>query len=264
MKKFRTIEISNPKYNAEGLSFITAKSENLKGRGDIVICKPKNSKQDIPVIIFLHGVYGSAWSWPLCSGVHLQVKKLQQNKMLPPFVLVFPSDGHWGDGSGYVPHDGYDFEKWIAEDVPEIVTQKVKAVTKKSKFFITGLSMGGFGAMKIGAKYYRQFTAFSGHSSITNLKQMKLFAEESPMAYLQKDEKENDVFKTILANKNKIHPFRYDCGKDDLLYNENLQLRQQLKTAGIPHIFEDFKGGHEWTYWEKHIMRSIHFFAGYL
>ncbi|MCB0708851.1 MAG: hypothetical protein KDC15_05620 [Chitinophagaceae bacterium] len=264
MKKFRTTEVSNPKYNAEGLSFITVKSKNLNGRGDIVISKPAGSKQDIPVIIFLHGVYGSAWSWPLCSGVHMQVKKMQQKKVLPPFLLVFPSDGLWGDGSGYVPHDGYDFEKWIAEDVPEIIMQNVNGVTKKSKFFITGLSMGGFGAMKIGAKYNRLFTAFSGHSSITNLQQMKLFTEEGLQHYLQENEIDNDVFKTILANKNKIRPFRFDCGMSDLLYNDNLQLGQQLIAADIPHIFEDFKGGHEWAYWEKHIMRSIRFFAGYL
>ncbi len=101
--------------------------------------------------------------------------------------------------------DGYDFEKWIAEDVPEIVMQNVKGVTKKSKFFITGLSMGGFGAMKIGAKYHQQFTAFSGHSSITNLRQMKLFTEEGLQHYLQKNETDNDVFKTILFNKNKTY-----------------------------------------------------------
>lgn len=261
MKKFRTIEISNPKFSPQGLEFITAKSENLKGRGDIIVSKSLTAQKDMPVIIFLHGVYGSAWSWPLSGGVHQTMRKLEKEKKIPGFISVFPSDGLWGDGSGYVPHDGYDFEKWIAEDIPELVLQKVKGVTAYSNFFITGLSMGGFGAFKIGAKYHQRFTAFSGHSSITHLQQMKLFTEEPLKHYLQKDKKENDVFETIAANKNFIRSFRFDCGTNDPLYKANKKLHNQLCKGGIVHVFNEFPGGHEWTYWEKHVKDSILFFA---
>lgn len=71
---------------------------------------------------------------------------------LPPMVVVMPSDGLWGDGSGYLPHHGYDFEKWIAMDVPDAIEGKIAGVQKHSPLFIAGLSMGGFGALRIDRK----------------------------------------------------------------------------------------------------------------
>lgn len=261
MKKFRTIEISNPEFKSNHLRFLTVKSKNLKGRGDIIVCEPEKRQVNVPVIMMLHGVYGSAWSWPLQSGVHLQVREMIRKKVIPPVMLAFPSDGLWGDGSGYVPHHGCNFEKWIAEDVPQVIIEQFADVTEESKFFITGLSMGGFGALKIGAKYHDRFTAFSGHSSITNLQQMKLFAEEDIKHYLQKNERENDVFETLVHYKEKMGDFRFDCGKNDLLFKSNKELHRKLKKAKIVHDFEEFDGSHEWPYWEKHISRSVLFFT---
>lgn len=261
MKSFRTIEVSDPIIESNGLQFLTVKSHSLKSRADVIVSKPAQPAENLPVIIFLHGVYGSAWSWPLKSGVHLKVADMIKEKIIPPTLLVFPSDGLWGDGSGYVPHDGKDFEKWIAEEVPQLILQQYPQVTKKSKFFITGLSMGGFGALRIGARYHKRFTSFSGHSSITHLEQMGLFTEEGIDHYLQQRNADNSVFETILENREHAGSFRFDCGKQDPLLAANKKLHQQLKKAGIPHDFETMAGGHEWPYWEKNIIRSILFFA---
>lgn len=255
MKKFRTIEVSDPQWEKDGLRFITVKSENLKGRGDIIVFTPKIITPKTAVTILLHGVYGSAWSWPLKTGVHLKESEKEN-----PMILVFPSDGLWGDGSGYVPHDGYDFEKWIAEDIPEILMQEVKGVSENTDFFIAGLSMGGFGALKIGAKYHQRFKAFSGHSSITNMEQMQLFVEEDLYHYKQPDPVEEDVFETIVKYKNNIGSFRFDCGASDILIEQNRKLHQQLLQAGIPHEYYEFEGGHEWSYWQKYIQDSLEFF----
>lgn len=258
---FRTIEVSDKEFERDGLRWFTVKSENLKGRGDVVVYLPETKlAHPLPVIILLHGVYGSAWSWPFKSGVHLQVQDMILKKIIPPVMLVFPSDGLWGDGSGYVAHDGYNFEKWIAEDVPLLIQEQFMQITEKSKFFITGLSMGGFGAMKIGAKYPEIFSAFSGHSSITHLDQMELFVEEGMDYYSQQDVADSSVFETILLNQSTMRPFRFDCGKSDKLLSANRKLHNQLETAGILHDYNEYKGGHEWPYWKEHISKSILFF----
>src|SRR3978361_1334067 len=78
MSKFRTLEISNPQFESNHLRFITIKTPNLKGRGDIcVYIPPQVSNTDsAPVVLLLHGVYGSAWSWAHSGGVHLKVNEL--------------------------------------------------------------------------------------------------------------------------------------------------------------------------------------------
>lgn len=263
MKTFRTIEISDSRFESGNLKYITVKSGRLKGRGDVVVFQPEAwlPETAVPVVILLHGVYGSAWSWPLKSGVHLRTHDLIVKRKLPPCILAMPSDGLWGDGSGYVAHDGYDFDKWIAEDVPQLLMQTVKGVDEQSPFFITGLSMGGFGAMKIGAKYPERFLAFTGHSSITNLEQMKLFVEEDMESFTALPAKEKDVLTCLKAHQSTLPPFQFDCGNADPLLEANSTLHQQLKDAGIPHTYQEFTGGHEWPYWEKHILESLLFFG---
>ena len=262
MSKFRTIEISNPAFEGQHLRFLTVKTSSLKGRGDICIFVPPGMEEekDLPVCILLHGVYGSAWSWAFCAGVHLQAKEMIEKKVLKPMLIAMPSDGLWGDGSAYLQHHHLDFEKWIAVDVPEVLTEAFPQVSGQSPFFIAGLSMGGFGALRIGAKYNGRFKAMAGHSSITMLEQMKLFVEEDVQGYIQSDQANESVLNTILKYRENLPPFRFDCGNTDLLIGDNRLLHQQLIDNNIQHLYEEFDGGHEWPYWEKHVGRTLQFF----
>ncbi|PYF74718.1 alpha/beta hydrolase [Pedobacter nutrimenti] len=266
MSKFRTIEMSNPAFERDHLRFITVKTAYLKGRADICVFVPPGTSQmkDLPVTLLLHGVYGSAWSWPFCSGVHLLAAKMIENAQLKPMILAMPSDGLWGDGSAYLPHHTLNYEKWIAEDVPQALTECFPQVSEASAFFIAGLSMGGFGALRIGAKYHQRFKGMSGLSSITNLDQMKLFTEEEYAEYAQHDPVDESVLRTILANRDHLPPFRFDCGTDDLLIEHNRLLHQELRRQCISHRFQEFEGGHQWAYWEKHIAATLLFFNAIL
>ncbi len=263
MNKFRTVEISDPRFESNYLRFITIKSDNLKGRGDICVFVPPglDPAKSYPVVILLHGVYGSAWIWAQKTGVHLQALKMMANGELPAMVIAMPSDGLWGDGSAYLSHNNKDFEKWTAEDVPDVLQQYIDGVTADSPFFISGLSMGGFGALRIGAKYHHKFRAVSGHSSITNLQQIKLFVEEDLTHYKQKDAADEDVFETIFRHRENLLPIYFDCGNEDLLIDDNRDLHFKLDQAKIKHIYKEYTGGHEWAYWEKHIKNSLLFFA---
>ncbi len=259
---FRTIEISNPKFEKGNLRFITVKTPNLKGRGDIcVFVPPLDNLQDIPLVILLHGVYGSAWAWSQKAGVHVTALQMIEKGEIPPMVIAMPSDGLWGDGSGYMPHDGLDFEKWIVEDVPAAVSETIPCVSEKSDVFISGLSMGGFGALRLGIKYSEKFKAISAHSSITDLEQMPLFVEEPLERYLQEDKSQNSVWGMIKENNTPLPNLRFDCGTEDQLIEYNRTLYQQLSDAGIDHMYEEFPGGHEWEYWGKHIKNTLLFFA---
>jgi enterochelin esterase-like enzyme len=262
---FRTIEKSNPEFESNHLSFITVKSKNLKGRGDICLfVPPLEGLKDIPLVILLHGVYGSAWAWSQKGGVHLSAWEMIQKKELAPMAIAMPSDGLWGDGSGYLPHSDYDFEKWIVEDVVNAVIESVEAVSGKSDLFISGLSMGGFGALRLGIKYSDKFRAVSAHSSITELEQMSLFVEESLKDYEQANRQEESVLEMALNKKQHLPKLRFDCGTEDLLINYNRFLHDQFNKAQIDHEYEEFSGGHEWSYWQEHIKDSLLFFNKFI
>jgi len=258
---FRSTEISDPKFERDNLRFITVKSKNLKGRGDIcVFVPPGEDLENLPLVILLHGVYGSAWVWSQKAGVHYSALKMIQNKEISPMAIAMPSDGLWGDGSGYLPHNQKNFEKWMVEDVPNAVIENISCVSKKSNWFISGLSMGGFGALRLGIKYSNKFKGISAHSSITDLTQMPFFVEEAITNYIQEDELENSVIGVLKKYGSEIPKLRFDCGSDDDLISYNRELHGALNIAKIEHVYQEFSGAHEWKYWQKHIKDTLLFF----
>jgi enterochelin esterase-like enzyme len=262
-KQFRTIEMSNPAYQPENLTYVTAKSSNLKGRGDCTFFIPpqlSGIREHVPVVILLHGVYGSHWAWTYSINVHNIAMNLIQEGKIQPMVLVMPSDGLFGDGSGYFNHGDKDFEKWIVSDVSNIILEVLKVEEKRLKLFITGLSMGGYGALRLMAKYPKLFTAASGLSSITTLKDMLPFLAKDEQRYYSKKFKTEEVFAYLKKNKKKLPPFRFDCGTDDSLIKSNRLLHSMLENEGIPHVYEEYPGGHSNEYWNQNIDKTLIFF----
>ncbi len=260
-KLFRTTEISDPKFESGNLRFITVKTNTLKGRGDIcVFIPPMENLKNLPLVILLHGVYGSAWVWSQKAGVHHLAWQMIKAGTIRPMVIAMPSDGLWGDGSGYLRHNEKDFEKWIVEDVPNAVLQNIRSVGKTSNLFISGLSMGGFGALRLGIKYSDKFKAVSVHSAITDIEQMSLFVEESLENYQQEDQRENTILGIVEKFRDKLPAFRFDCGSEDELIEPNRRLHKALREDKVDHVYEEFKGSHEWSYWQEHIKDSLLFF----
>ena len=254
----------------QGLNFITVKSNALKNRADITVFTPLSIngilEQNMPIVILLHGVYGSHWAWALKGKVHKTAEKLIAEGKIKPMILVMPSDGLFDDGSGYVPHKTANYEKWIVEDVIQVVKEQFPQATDQSPVFITGLSMGGFGALRLGAKYpfHKEsfgslFKAFSGLSSITHFNQIGEFV--SDFKQLQDDALEQDgVLDWLLKNKDILPPFRFDCGSEDILIEHNRKLHHDLEKHQIPHFYQEFSGGHSWDYWAEHISETLLFF----
>lgn len=257
---FRTIKVSDSRFEHDGLRFVTVKSKHLGNRGNISVFIPSSIPHtSLPLVILLHGVYGSHLSWPMAAGAHLITQKLISSGKIRPMVLAMPSDGLWGDGSGYIVRGKQDFEKWIVDDVPAAVSEVVLQVNDNSPIFISGLSMGGYGALRLGTKYARKFKAISAHSAITTWEEMRLFVEENILTHIPPIEEQN-VLTLIEKNRHILPKLRFDCGVDDLLIEGNRKLHLSLNAHNIPHIYEEFPGAHEWSYWETHLEDTLLFF----
>lgn len=265
MDTFRSIELSDQEYEWDGIRFLTVKSGHLNGRGDICLFvpPPEQREQALPIYILLHGVYGSSWVWPLKGGVHRTASALMQSGQIQPAILAMPSDGLWGDGSAYRPHGSRDYAQWIVSDVPRAIATHIPEAGEQSPLCIGGLSMGGYGALMLGAKFPELFQAVSAHSAITRLEEMALFVEEDLAAYHHANWEE-DVIDAVKNGRQALPPLRFDCGKDDALITGNRKLHRQLSDLGIPHDYEEFEGGHEWPYWKKQVERSLRFFNAHV
>lgn len=257
MTNFRTIRVSDPRFERDGLRIVTVKSKALQGRGDLSLYVPTECPQNVPVVLLLHGVYGSHWSWSMGGGAHLTAARLIAAGEMRPMVLAMPSDGLWGDGSGYLQHQKKNYERWIVEEVPAAVAEVVDQVTDQSPRYIAGLSMGGFGALRLGGKYAERFAGIAAHSAITHFEQLAEFVEE-PLAAYGAPTQDYGAAEALIRKP--LPPLRFDCGTADPLLEANRTLHAQLNEAGIQHIYEEFEGGHEWPYWELHLEDTFRFF----
>ena len=260
MSKFHSIQSSIPRFEQDGLRHVTVKSEALKQRADMSVFLPDAPERDLPLVILLHGIYSSHWGWASCAGAHLTAARMITEGKVPPMVLAMPSDGLWGDGSGYFSHHGKDFDRWIVEEVPAAAREAGAPVSDRSPRFIAGLSMGGFGALSLGARFGEDFHAISAHSSVTDLRELDKVVEESLLSEGCPEEKV-DILQTILTNRSTLPPMRFDCGLDDHLLDANRELHRSLQAEGVEHIYQEFPGGHEWVYWERHFVDTLCFFG---
>ena len=242
------VELSEPAYEVEGLRHATANSRALGRRGDVTLWAPPKRDGPLPLVILLHGVYGSHWAWAHKAGAHRAGARV---------ALAMPSDGLFGLGSGYVRHRGGDFASWILDEVPWLAAHAIPGVDPDAPVALAGLSMGGFGALLLAARRPDRVRAAYGMSSITDFSQMRFFVGD--ISGYDVDGADRSVLDACIAAGGALPPIGFDCGTTDPLIEANRELHAGLDAAGIEHRYHEFDGGHEWLYWSTHLHDALVF-----
>jgi putative tributyrin esterase len=211
--------------------------------------------------LLLHGVYCSHWAWALKGGAHLTALEMIANGDIPPMILAMPSDGLKCEGTGYLPQRNANYERWIVDDVPDALEEALPQLNSESPLFLCGFSMGGFGALRLGAKYGQRFCAVSAHSSLTHADQFEALISFGKEELLPCSLEERSVAHRLIANRLNLPPIRFDCGTSDRFLEQNQSLHRELLDENVPHLYEEFEGGHTWMYWQDHLRDSLRFFA---
>ena len=244
-------EASDAVTDGNGVRHATVRSPSLGRRADLSTVTPRSSP--VAMVILLHGVYGSHWSWIHRGQAARTLHELVDGSLVPPMLLVTPSDGMWGDGSGYLPVDGADHERWIVEDVLAVV-REMHELDRAMPTFLAGFSMGGFGALRLGARHPDVFRATAAHSSVTTAAGLARFGLTPSPA---DGHDAIDAFRETAVRR----PLAIDCGLDDFLLEDNRRLHEQLSAAGVDHSYEELPGGHDWPYWTSRLGATLRRFG---
>lgn len=260
MSRFRTLEVSDPVFEFENLRMVTVKSDALGGRGDLTLYQPAGAEglRNLPLLVLMHGVYGSHWAWALKGGAHRTAQRLIDAGAIQPLVIAMPSDGLGGDGTGYFPQANADYERWIMDDVVDCAKEVSPLLGDGSALYLAGLSMGGYGALRLGAKHAARVEGISAHSSATEARQLDRFLASPLPASLSGDETLDPLY-WMRRHRDQLPPMRFDCGTEDELITDNRRLHASLTEEGIPHEYEEFSGGHTWGYWQEHLEETLRF-----
>lgn len=166
---------------------------------------------------------------------------------------------------------GSDFYTYIAKEVPAVAREFFQISARREDSFVAGISMGGYGALKIGLKENDSFSAAAGISSVADIVQRSqpkgedyidfskvltpVFGEEMDIPA------EEDLFRLSEKKAKDSAPLPklfMCCGTMDYMYQDNLRLKEHLESLPFDFTFEQTEGkGHSWEYWDTAIQRVL-------
>lgn len=258
-----TLRASDARFTPEHLRLVTFDAPALAGRADVTLFVPPGAEDaaDLPLLVAMHGAYGSHWHYAFRGGAHVTAVELIRAGEIPPLVIAMPSDGLLGASSGYLPQLHADYEAWIMRDVIAGCRAVVPTVTDASPLFLTGYSMGGFAALRLGAKYAARVAGISAHCAVTHLDQLAPFLAPGSRGPMLLDPADADVLTWLRRHGDRLPPLRFDCGRADTLLGPNQRLDAALAAEGIAHVFETFDGAHDFDYYRARLPDTLRFVA---
>jgi len=206
-----------------------------------------------PVFYLLHGLGDDHTIWMRRTSIERYVQDL-------PLIVVMPDGGR---GFYTDAEQGFAYESAIIRDLVPFVDATFHTRAERDGRCIGGLSMGGYGAVKLALKYPELFCSATSHSGAltkAHYRRSGETAEFDRIFGVNGLGGPNDVF--ALAEKidrKKLPTLRIDCGTEDYLLDRSREFHAHLEELGIPHEYEEFQGAHEWSYWDARVQEAIAF-----
>lgn len=215
----------------------------------------ERSARRYPVLYLLHGWNGGYQNWETLTNLELYAEPL-------PLIIVMPDSGNsWYVDSATVPEDR--FEHYIVRDLVEEVDENFRTLRSAHHRAIAGLSMGGYGAVKIALKNPDIFAAALSLSGAFNAADRTSDAAEHLQPSLQAafgpeasgTRQENDLFTIVEKVSPGKAPYLFiSCGtSDEFFVPANRKLVSILSTRGFRYEYHEFPGRHNWVYWDQQL-----------
>ena len=117
-----------------------------------------------PVLYLLHGLNGAATDWDRLGKLRTTVDKMIADDDLKPLIIVMPSGGKsWYVDSADVKGPG-NYATAISRDLEQAVEQAFPVGKDRAHRAIAGISMGGFGALRLGLSDPTRYSAIAALS----------------------------------------------------------------------------------------------------
>lgn len=234
--------------------------KNLKQTDSVLVFKPKQMLGKTALVYLLHGHSANYKSWSKLA--NLQTLADQYN-----FIIVCP-DGLKKSWYLNSPNpDSTQYESFFLDELMPTINKKYPV--DPQRVFITGASMGGFGAMWMMTKYPHLFAGAGSTSGVLNLRYSAF--RKTTIAYLLGTYDDKNVLYDEYSPVNKLSALQgqnkaliFDTGTEDYLYITSKQFRQKCDELKIKATYIAQPGGHTGGYWSKTIPKHFEFFAEHL
>lgn len=245
------------------------KSEFLTQSDTVLIFTPKTYKETekLPLVYLLHGYSENYKQWS-------QTTDLQKLSDQFGFIIVTPD----GFSSYYINSPINKASRYESFFFNELVPKIHESFNIDDKnIFISGLSMGGYGALRyfiLHSAYFNTAGSTSGALEIDYLNFRQISRQ-----FWQTNRMTDDLTKSIgntknwnkysistllRQNPNFKKPFIFDCGMEDILYPNSKNLKRLTDSLNIPSTFISQPGNHNNEYWSKSIEYHFVYFRQHI
>ena len=209
---------------------------------------------DVPVLWLLHGLSDDDTIWERRTSIERYVAEKGIAVIMPQVHRSFYSDQELG----------HNYWTYISEELPAIASKMLHISTKREDNFVAGLSMGGYGAMKLALNHPERFAAagsFSGCLALGHPGNIYDFMERDFELVFGEREiigSKDDVLHLLeTADVKKLPELMVTCGTDDFLWHESQAFMAIAKQRGIPVHTNFGPGDHVWEYWDASIQEFL-------
>jgi S-formylglutathione hydrolase FrmB len=228
----------------------------------LIITPDDYSKQKTyPATYLLHGYSGSYTGWII--GVP-EIKVLADEYDM---IIVTPDGGFDSWYFDSPADESFRYETFISKELVTYVDKNYSTKTSPKGRAISGLSMGGHGALYLAFRHQDTFGAAGSTSGGVDIRPFpkNWNIEKRLGSYSENPEtwEKNTVINMLHLLVPNSLALIIDCGTSDIFYTVNRRLHEKLSERNIPHDFISRPGGHDLNYWRNSIKYQLLFFHNY-
>ena len=204
-----------------------------------------------PVFYLLHGLSDDYSTWQRRTRIEHYVRDLPLIVVMPDGFRDFYTDHHDGPASG----------RYLMEDVIGFSEHTFPAVGTRSGRCIGGLSMGGYGSLRLALAYPEMFVSANSHSG-AGFPWKRPDPERQRIFGPAPEGSAHDLLALASNLKKSAEPIPellIDCGTEDFLIEDNRAIHAHFDQIELAHEYHEFPGAHDWDYWDLHIRDALEF-----
>lgn len=199
-------------------------------------------------LYLLHGLSDDNSIWMRRTSIERYATECGIAVVMPEVARSFYTDMKYG-GRYYT---------FISQEVPRIAREFLPLSGERCDNYIAGLSMGGYGALKVALKNPEKFCAAAGLSSVADIVEFiggnpgvgyPIFGDDNIIP-----DDENLFYLAEKCNSSELKPRIFmGEGKQDFMYDANIRLKEKFESLDYDFTYRESDGSHEWGFWDEYI-----------
>jgi putative tributyrin esterase len=204
-----------------------------------------------PVLYLLHGMSDDHTAWLRYTSIERYATAAGLAVVMPAVARSFYTD----------EATGRPYWSFVADELPGIVQSFFRVSARPERTYVAGLSMGGYGALKLALARPGRYAAAASLSGALDIVLRAEDPERGPemrgRIFGGPPRPEHDLFALLDdAEPGSVPPLHISCGTEDRLLRDSEELARRARALGVD-VTTDFRpGDHEWGLWDE-VIRDV-------